>query len=130
MPPVKKTASRRASPAGKRPPAKEPAAIKRLNKSLDNAQDALAALRKDVTKDVGAGARGLYKDLEKFVRDARRDTGKLSRALQRDIEQLQKRLARSSQAKTPSRAGTRRKTSGRSTTKRSTSGSSSRTSRR
>jgi len=58
----------------------------------------LTALRKDLSKDVGAGGKSLYKNLERFVRDARRDSGKLSKALERDIEQLQKRLTRSSEA--------------------------------
>ena len=68
MPPAKKSASRRSAAARKRPAAskkrpaaKQPAAINRLNKSLDAAQDALTALRKDLSKDVGAG-RGRWKD--------------------------------------------------------------------
>ncbi len=97
MPPAKKPASRRRATAKKtarkRPAAKEPAAIKRLNKSLDAAQEALVALRKDVSRGVGAGGRRLHKDLQKFVKDARRDTGRLSKALERDIERLQKRLS-------------------------------------
>ena len=126
MPPPKKPASRRRGAARKRPAAKEPAAIKRLNKSLDGAQDALASLGKEVSKDLGAGGRDLYKNIQRFVKDARRDSGKLSRALGRDIEQLQKRLASSSQTKPPSRTGTRRKAAGRSTAKRTTSRSASR----
>jgi hypothetical protein len=120
MPPAKKAASRRSSAKRKRPASKEPAAIKRLNKSLDTAQDALVALRKDLGRDVGAGGRDLYKNLERFVRDARRDSGKLSKALERDVEQLQKRLAGSSKTKSSSRKGTRRKAAGRSTAKRTT----------
>ena len=77
MPPAKKTASRRRTatrdPSSNRDPkasaAKEPAALRRLNKSLDGAQDALAALRKDVSRDVSA--RGVHKDVEKVVKDAR-----------------------------------------------------------
>ena len=119
MPPAKKPASRR-SAAPKRPTAKDQAAIKRLNKSLDAAQDALASLGKDVSKDLGAGGRDLYKNLQRFIKDARRDSGKLSKALERDIERLQKRLARVPQAKTSSRAPTRRKAARRSTAKRTT----------
>jgi len=126
MPPAKKPASRRGRAARKRPAAKEPATVNRLNKSLDAAQDALASLGKDVSKDLGAGGRDLYKNIQRFVKDARRDSGKLSRALGRDIEQLQKRLAGSSQTKTPSGIGTRRKAAGRSTAKRTTSRSASR----
>ena len=93
MPPAKKPASRRRSTtARKRPAAKEPAAIKRLNKALDTAQEALVSLRKDVGREVGAGGRGLHKNLEKFVKDARRDSGRLSKAIERDIQRLQKRL--------------------------------------
>ena len=58
MPTTKKPATR-GKAARKRPAAGEPAAVKRLNKSLDAAQDALAALRGDVSKDVSAGARDL-----------------------------------------------------------------------
>ena len=90
MPPVKKPSS--PSP---RPPAafKEPAALKRLNKSLDSAQEALAELRENTGRDVSQGARDLYKDLRTFVSSARRDTGKLTKALQRDFQQTQKQLA-------------------------------------
>jgi hypothetical protein len=121
MPAAKKPTSAGAKTARKRPATSEPAAIKRLNKSLDAAQDALAALRNDVSKDVSVGARGLYKDVQKFVKDARRDSGRLSKALQRDIEKAQKRLSTSPKAKSSSRAGTPRKTAARSTTKRSAS---------
>ena len=71
----------------------EPAALKRLNKSLDAAQEALAELRKDTGRDVGQGARDLYKDVRTFVTSARRDSGKLAKALQRDFQQAQKRVA-------------------------------------
>jgi hypothetical protein len=71
---------------------KEPPALKRLNRSLDSAQEALTELRKDTRPDVSQGARDLYKDLRAFVSSARRDAGKLARALQRDFEQAQKQL--------------------------------------
>lgn len=90
----------------------EPAALKRLNKSLDSAQDALATLRKDLSKDVGAGAKNLYRDLERFIKDARRDSGKLGTALQRDVERAQKAVASRSRA---SAGGGARKTSTRAT---------------
>ena len=121
---TKKPASRGGKTAAKRP-AGEPAAVARLNKSLDAAQDALAALRNDVSKDVSTGARGLYKDVQKFVKDARRDSGRLGKALQRDIEKAQKRIAPAprakSSAKRSSRAGAPRKAAARSTAKRTTS---------
>src|ERR1700758_3293149 len=72
---------------------KEPAALKRLTRSLDAAQEALGELRKDTGRDVGQGARDLYKDLRTFVSSARRDSGKLAKALQRNFEEAQKRLA-------------------------------------
>ena len=60
MPPAKKP-----TPSSPRTRAafKEPAALNRLNRSLDAAQEALAELRKDTGRDVGHGARDLYKDL-------------------------------------------------------------------
>jgi hypothetical protein len=121
MPAAKQPASRGRKTTRRRPAASEPAAVKRLNKSLDAAQDALAALRNDVSKDVSTGARGLYKDVQKFVKDARRDSGKLCKALQRDIEQVQKRLSASGQKTSSSRAGASRKTAARSTVKRTSS---------
>jgi hypothetical protein len=134
MPPAKKTASRRRAPARKPAAAKEPAALRRLNKSLEGAQDALAALRNDVSRDVGAGARGLYKDVQRFVKDARRDSRKLGTALQRDVERAQKRLAPKPRSKASARkstarrapaprtaSGARRKASGGSTTRRAAS---------
>jgi DNA-binding protein HU-beta len=116
MPPAKRSASRRSA---RRAAVKEPAALRRLNKSLDSAQAALGALRKDVGKDVSGGARDLYKDLDRFVKDARRGSGKLGTALQRDIARLQKQLASSSSSRRSTRSGGR-KASGRSTAKRST----------
>lgn len=67
---------------------KEPAALKRLNKSLDAAQQALTDLR----KESGRGAQDMYKDLRSFVSNARRDTGKLGKALAKDFDQAQKRV--------------------------------------
>jgi hypothetical protein len=122
VPPAKKKPASRSRPtARKRSTAKEPAAIKRLNKSLDAAQDALTALRKDVGRDIDEGGRDTYKNLQRFVKDARRDSGKLSKALGRDIEDLQKRLNSSQKTKKSSRTGTPRKAAGRSTAKRSSS---------
>jgi DNA end-binding protein Ku len=116
MPTAKRSGSRKRA---RRPAAKEPAALRRLNKSLDSAQEALAALRKEVGTDVGAGARDLHRNLQKFVKDARRDSGRLGSALQRDIEKLQKRLTSSSSTRASTRAGGR-KASARSTARRST----------
>jgi hypothetical protein len=113
-------------PAAKKPPTpsrtrfNEPASLKRLNKSLDTAQEALAELRKDTSRDLSKGAQDLYKDLRTFVSSARRDTGKLTRALQRDFEQAQRggragsRAARAGAAR--GRAATKKPTARRSTT--------------
>ena len=66
MPPAKRstssrrtTSTRRSTSARKSSASSDPAALKRLNKSLESAQNALTALRKDVTKDVSTGAQGL-----------------------------------------------------------------------
>ena len=94
MPTTTKKPVRRQPPAAKRKAAapKQPAAIRRLNRSLDSAQDALVHLRKDVSSDVSAGSTNLYKDVKRFVKDARRDSEKLANALQRDAEKAQARM--------------------------------------
>jgi hypothetical protein len=131
MPPAKrststrrKTSTRRSTSARKSS-SSTPAALKRLNKSLESAQNALVALRKDVTKDTSAGARNLYKDLEKFVKDAQRSSGRFGTALQKDLDRLQKQVRAaaagkktSSARRTSSSAKPRRSSS---TAKRSTS---------
>jgi len=99
---------------------KQPAALKRLNRSLDSAQEALTELRKDTGRDVSHGARGLYKDLRTFVSSSRRDAGKLAKALQRDFERAQKQLAGgpAARAAPPRAAATSRKRAPRTATKR------------
>ena len=108
MPPAKKptTSSPRTGGAFKEPPA-----LRRLNRSLDGAEEALAKLRKDTGRGVGQGARDLYEDLQTFVTSARRDSGKLAKALQRDFEQAQKRLtgAPASRSRTAAPASRQRK---------------------
>jgi hypothetical protein len=124
MPPAKRSTSRRrtttrkssgarksSTARGRRSSVTESPSIKRLNKSLDSVQDALTALRKDVSKDVSTGAKGLYRDLEKFVRDARRNSGRLSTALQKDVERLQRQLKASAKGGRTSSAPRRRTTS-------------------
>jgi hypothetical protein len=76
MPSAKKPAT---SASRARAVSKEPVALKRLNSSLDPAQEALADLRKDTGRDVSQGARDLYKDLRTFISSARRDSSKLGR---------------------------------------------------
>jgi hypothetical protein len=89
MPPAKKTPP----PRPRSGAFKEPAALKRLSKSLDTAHEALAELRKDTGRDVGQGARDVYKDLRAFVSNARRDTSKLAKALARDFDRAERRVA-------------------------------------
>jgi hypothetical protein len=128
MPPAKRSTSRRrtttrkssgarksSTARGKSSSVTESASIKRLNKSLDSVQDALTALRKDVSKDVSTGAKGLYRDLEKFVRDARRNSGRLSTALQKDVERLQRQLKAGARGGRTSSAPRRRTSSRKST---------------
>jgi hypothetical protein len=69
---------------------KEPAALKRLSKSLEAANAALGDLQKQSGRDVSKISRDLYKDLRTFVSNARRHSGRLTSALQRDYEQAQK----------------------------------------
>jgi DNA-binding protein HU-beta len=114
MPTPKKTSSRTAA-SRRRSSGKEPAALKRLNKSLDTADAALNALRKDVQ----SGAGDAYKNLRQMVRNARRDSGKLGKAIQKDLDQLQKALAQAQRGATRGRAGGR-STAARSTARRST----------
>src|SRR4030081_3525835 len=103
MPPAKKPVAS----ASRSRTFKEPAALKRLTKSLDAAQEALSALGKDTSRDVSHGARDVYKNLRTFVSSARRDTGKLGKALARDFEQAEKKLVqRSSAQATRSKAPT------------------------
>jgi hypothetical protein len=97
VPPVTKASS--PSPRS-RAAFEEPAALARLNKSLESAQDALTELRKHTERDVSEGARDLYKDVRTFVSSARRDTSKLAKALQRDFERAQKQLANASASAT------------------------------
>jgi len=100
MPPAKRSGSRGRS-------FKEPAALKRFNKSLESAERALSELGKQAGRDVGKGAGDLYKDLRKFVTTARRDSGKLTKALQRDFEQAEKRLTQRSTTRRTSTSRTR-----------------------
>jgi hypothetical protein len=87
VPPVKKASSRSSAAA------KQPAALKQLATSLDTAQTALGKLRTDLGRDVSAGSKTVYKDLEKFVKDAVRHSGRLTKALERDLADAQKKLA-------------------------------------
>jgi hypothetical protein len=115
MPTPKKTSSRTAA-SRRRSSGKEPAALKRLTKSLDTAEGALDALRKDVQ----SGAGDAYKNLRQLVRNARRDSGKLGKTIQKDLDQLQKALAQTQRGATRGRKAAGRSTAKRSTARRST----------
>src|ERR1700751_3432878 len=86
---------------------KEPAAFKRLTKSLDTAQEALGELSKQGGRAVGQSAGAIYKDLRGFVSTARRHSGRLGKALARDFEQAQKKLAKSATGSSARRTSTR-----------------------
>jgi len=109
MPPARKSAR---SSSRTRPTFKEPAALKRLNSSLEAAQKALVELRTHAGRNADKGTRDLHKGVGRFISSARRDAGKFAKALTRDFEQAQKLLAK---APTPrsrsSAAASRRKRS-------------------
>lgn len=88
---------------------KEPAAFKRLTKSLDTAQEALAELSKQGGRDVGQSAGAISKDLRTFVTNARRHSGRLGKALARDFEQAQKKLSKATTTSSSRRTTTRAK---------------------
>ena len=101
---------------------KEPAALKRLTKSLESAQDALGDLRKDVGRDAGTATRDLQKQLRTALTGSRRDIGKLVRALQRDFDSAQSKMTQRGSGSTSGGRSTRgRSASGRSATGRSAS---------
>jgi Sec-independent protein translocase protein TatA len=97
---------------------KEPAALKRLNRSLDSAQKALDDLRGQAGRNATASTRALHKGLGKFLSSARRDTGKFTTAIKRDFEQAQK-AAKSAQ-RSATTATSRRRSTGRTTATRRT----------
>jgi hypothetical protein len=112
MPPARKTgrsSSRRSTTF------KEPAALKRLNRSIDAAQSALGDVRSHAGRDAAEGTRNLYKGLGQFVSEARRDTGKFATALKRDFEKAQ------TAAGGPARRSPTSGTSGRGSTRRGSS---------
>lgn len=117
MPQARKSAR---SSSRKTPGFKEPAALKRLNQSLESAQKALTDLRSHAGRDATANTRALHKGVSKFLADARRDAGKFATALKRDFEQAQKAAKTASPSRTSgtsARRSTRRPTAKRSTPK-------------
>jgi DNA-binding protein HU-beta len=138
---ARKTSARKTTARGTNSPFKEPAALKRLSKSLESATSALSDLQKQSGRDVGKGARDLYKDLRSFLSNASRHSGRLGTALKRDFDQAQKSPSkpkarakstrssrtRGSTSRAKSSTGTRRRAA--SGTRRSATRSASRTSR-
>ena len=108
---------------------KEPAALKRLNKSIGDAEKALKELRDHAGRGTASGTQGLYKGLGKFLSDARRDSTKFATAIKKDFEQAAKaaqQAAKSSAGGRKSRpssrsSSSRSKSSGSSTRRKSTS---------
>jgi hypothetical protein len=84
---------------------KEPAAIARLNKSLEGATAALSQLSSHAGRDASKGARDLYKDVKSFITNARRDSGKFAKALKSDFDAAQKKLATATSSNSASSAG-------------------------
>ena len=136
MPQAKKSTRTRSSSSAQRssrtPAFKEPAALKRLTKSLESAQDALGDLRKDVGRDAGTATRDLQKQLRTALTGSRRDIGKLVRALQRDFDRAQTKLAQGggrSTTRAPSTRGRSASTRSASTRSASTRSASTRSTR-
>lgn len=82
--------------------------VGRVQRSLEAAQEDLAALR----GSIGSGAGDLRRDVARLLRDARRDLTKMSRLVRRDLERLQRDLAgggaRSANGRTAARTRARR----------------------
>lgn len=125
-------AAKRSSRSARTSTFKEPPAFKRLTKSLDTAQEALAELSKSGGRHVGQSSGAIYKDLRTFVSNARRHSSRLGKALASDFEQAQKALAKSATGSSARRTSTKSTSarSGSSRTKSSGSGSSRTTSSR
>lgn len=94
---------------------KEPAALKRLNQSLESAQKALVELRKHAGAGAGTSTKSLHGGLQKAVAGAKTDTRKLTTELKRDFAQAQRTVA---SAATTARKSTARRTTARTTAKR------------
>jgi hypothetical protein len=75
------------------------AGLERLEASLDAAQDAAKALRRDVSR----GSRDIAKNVETMLAATRKDTTKLAKAVRRDLADLQKAMT-SPPAVAPKRA--------------------------
>ena len=80
--------------------------IKRWEKALDDASQALQAL----ARDSGKGAKTAYRDLTKALTMLRRDAQKTNREVLKDIEKLAAAVAAGAGVRTPSRASASRST--------------------
>jgi hypothetical protein len=111
MPPAKKESTRA---GGRSAAAPSPAStrreversIKRWEKSLDDATQALQAL----ARDSGKGAKSAYRDLTKALTSLRRDAQKTNRNLIKDLEQLAAAVASGAGVRSTSRASASRAT--------------------
>jgi hypothetical protein len=91
--------------------ARQPRALKRLERSIDAAQTALEDLR----AELGRGGRDLVKDLDKTLKDSRRNLGSLSRTVAKDLQRLQRAAAADRRAASRSRRTPARKPPAKST---------------
>ena len=86
-------------------------AMERINASLDAAQQAAHALRKDLRR----GRKDMTKDLERMIAATRRDAGKLGKAIRADVAEFQKAVS-SPPARPRAKAGPTRARTTRTTT--------------
>ncbi len=124
MPPAKKPAPRRRATTAKATSSHGPITRKeveqataRFEKALDDAMNALQAMR----NDFGKGANAAYKDVAATLRTLRATAKKSNRALLKDIEKLASSVtsAAKAPASTRSRAGAAKATASKRTTARS-----------
>jgi hypothetical protein len=115
MPPARKSAR---SSTRSRPTFKEPAALKRLQTSLDAANKALGDLRKHAGRTAAPSTKNLHKGVSTLVSSARRDAGKFGKSLARDFQQAQKQVAKPSSPRSRASATARPKKRSSTTAKR------------
>ena len=112
MPPAKKQPTRAAGRGAAAAPTPASArreverSIKRWEKALDDATQALQAL----ARDSGKGAKTAYRDLTKALTALRRDAQKTNRDMLKDLEKLAVAVASGAGIRTTSRASARRAT--------------------
>src|ERR1700722_14003036 len=112
MPPARKSTR---SSLRKSAAFKEPAALKKLNQSLEAAQKALTELRQHAG---GKSSKSLHTGVGKFVSSAKRDSGKMTPAVKGDFGEAQKTAASAAgTTRTTARTGASRASAKRSTRK-------------